>query len=39
MLIKKIFNNNVLLAEDKQQDIVVIGRGIGFQKKRGDAVE
>ncbi|WP_229099610.1 CAT RNA binding domain-containing protein [Weissella cibaria] len=39
MLIKKIFNNNVLLAEDKQQDIVVIGRGIGFQNKRGDAVE
>lgn len=31
MLVKKIFNNNVLLAEDGDQEIVVIGRGVGFQ--------
>lgn len=38
MLVKKIFNNNVLLAEDGNQEIVVIGRGVGFQQKIGQVV-
>lgn len=40
MLIKKIFNNNVILTEDdKQQEIVVMGRGLAFQKKIGDKID
>ncbi|MBZ5750252.1 BglG family transcription antiterminator LicT [Metabacillus rhizolycopersici] len=40
MLIKKIFNNNVILTEDdKQQEIVVMGRGLAFQKKIRDEID
>lgn len=40
MQIIKIFNNNVLLAEDSQEDeVIVMGRGIGFQKKSGETVD
>ncbi len=40
MIIKKIFNNNVLLAENAQQlEMILLGKGIAFQKKAGDAVE
>lgn len=33
MEIKKIFNNNVLLAENNGHEVVLIGKGLGFQKK------
>lgn len=37
MEIKKVLNNNVILAENEQkQEIVVMGRGLAFQKKAGD---
>ncbi|RAS82098.1 BglG family transcription antiterminator LicT [Priestia endophytica] len=40
MRIKKIFNNNVILSESEHnQEIVVMGRGLAFQKKAGDEVE
>ncbi|MBA9026429.1 MULTISPECIES: BglG family transcription antiterminator LicT [Bacillaceae] len=40
MRVKKIFNNNVILTEDdKQQEIVVMGRGLAFQKKIGDEID
>ncbi len=40
MKIKKVYNNNVLLAENEQHlEIVVMGRGLAFQKKRGEEVE
>lgn len=40
MIIKKVFNNNVLLAENDQQlEMILLGKGIAFQKKAGDAVE
>lgn len=40
MHVKKIFNNNVILTEDdKQQEIVVMGRGLAFQKKIGDEID
>lgn len=40
MRVKKVFNNNVVLAETKgQSETIVMGRGIGFQKKSGDAIE
>jgi len=38
--IKKIFNNNVALTEDPNQiEMVVMGRGLAFQKKVGDQIE
>ncbi|MHA6529721.1 BglG family transcription antiterminator LicT [Paenibacillus sp. BAC0078] len=40
MIIKKIFNNNAIVAKDSQkQELVVMGRGIGFKKSIGDEVE
>lgn len=40
MIIKKIFNNNVLLAENDQQlEMILLGKGIAFQKKAGDEVD
>ncbi len=40
MIIKKIFNNNALLAEDNQlNEIILMGKGIAFQKKNGDIVD
>lgn len=40
MKIKKVFNNNVLLAEDDQQlEMILLGVGIAFGKKAGDDVE
>ena len=39
MQVKKIFNNNVLLALEGEKEQVLIGRGIGFQKHTGDAVD
>jgi transcriptional antiterminator len=36
--IKKIFNNNVILAEEisSKREMILIGRGIGFSRKTGD---
>ena len=40
MKIRKILNNNLVLANDKQgNEIIVKGRGIGFNKKRWDIVD
>lgn len=40
MVIKKIFNNNIILAEDdKQLEHIILGRGIAFQEKKGNTVE
>ncbi|MBS4177733.1 BglG family transcription antiterminator LicT [Lederbergia citrea] len=40
MEIKKIFNNNVALTEDSHQtEMVVMGRGLAFQKKIGDQID
>ncbi|MFC3041774.1 glucose PTS transporter transcription antiterminator GlcT [Virgibacillus xinjiangensis] len=37
--IKKVLNNNVLIAEDEgQQEVILIGKGIGFHKKRRDTI-
>lgn len=38
--IKQIFNNNVVLStNNSENEIVVMGRGIGFQKKKGDTID
>ncbi|EKQ55520.1 MULTISPECIES: BglG family transcription antiterminator LicT [unclassified Clostridium] len=40
MIIKKIFNNNAILAKDSnKQEIVIMGRGVGFKKSVGDEVD
>lgn len=40
MQIKQVFNNNVVLTTDKHKnEIVIMGRGIGFQKKKGEGIE
>ncbi|WP_409291192.1 glucose PTS transporter transcription antiterminator GlcT [Peribacillus sp. SCS-37] len=38
--VKKALNNNVLIAEHPiYEEVVVIGKGIGFNKKRGEELE
>ncbi|CDF57535.1 PRD domain-containing protein [Thermobrachium celere] len=39
MKIKKILNNNTLLVNDKGVEKIVIGSGIGFQKRVNDIVD
>ncbi|WP_339211298.1 PRD domain-containing protein [Aeribacillus sp. FSL K6-8210] len=37
--VKKVLNNNVLIAgHDTFQEVVLIGKGIGFEKKRGELI-
>lgn len=40
MKIRKILNNNLVLVKDGQEnEVIVKGKGIGFNKKRGDTIE
>lgn len=40
MEIKKVFNNNVVLTKNNEgQEMVVMGRGLAFQKKAGETIE
>lgn len=40
MRIKKIINNNILCAvDDKGNEVIVTGRGIGFQRHRGELID
>lgn len=40
MIVKRTFNHNVLLAEDEEQnEVVLMGKGIGYQKKPGERVD
>lgn len=40
MEIKKVMNNSlVLVVDDKQNDFIAIGKGIGFQKKPGNEID
>lgn len=37
MIVKKVLNNNVIIAEHEiYQEVVLIGKGIGFRKQKGD---
>lgn len=39
MRIDKVYNNNVVqVLDDKGQEVIVMGRGLGFQKKVGDVI-
>ena len=38
--IKKVYNNNVALTEDRNRtEMVVMGKGLAFQKKNGDKID
>lgn len=40
MRIKKVINNNILCAvDDKGNELIVTGRGIGFQRHRGELLD
>ncbi len=40
MEIVKILNNNVVLTKDeKDNEIIVSGRGLAFQKRNGDRID
>ena len=39
MQVKRIFNNNIILANDVDHEVVIMGRGIGFQKHPKDQVD
>ena len=40
MLISKVLNNNVVtIKNEDNQESVVMGRGIAFQKKKGDEID
>ena len=40
MIIKKIFNNNAILAKDSDKhEFVVMGSGVGFKKSVGEKVD
>lgn len=38
-IIKKNLNNNALVVlDDKQKEVILVGKGIGFQKSKGDMI-
>ena len=40
MKIKKVVNNNIVISDDSSdKEVVVMGRGIGFQKKIGEDID
>ena len=39
VMIEKALNNNVVIGKDEFEEVVLIGRGIGFGKKQGDTLE
>ena len=40
MKIVKVINNNVVSSvDDKECELIILGRGIGFQKNSGDEIE
>ena len=40
LIISKVINNNVVSAyDDEQHELVIMGRGIAFQKKSGDPID
>ena len=39
MDVLRVFNNNVVLAKDGNREVILTGRGIGFQAKPGQHVD
>ncbi|MGV3240862.1 CAT RNA binding domain-containing protein, partial [Streptococcus hyovaginalis] len=40
MNVWKVINNNIVLSRnDDDQEVVIMGKGLGFKKKAGDAID
>ena len=39
MDVLRVFNNNVVLAKDGNSEVILTGRGIGFQAKPGQHID
>ena len=39
MKIKKVLNNNVVIAQNDNEETILMGLGLGFGKKAGEVVE
>ncbi|RKS87393.1 BglG family transcriptional antiterminator [Orbus hercynius] len=40
MIVHKILNNNVIVTlDDSNNELIIMGRGIGFKKKEGDTID
>ncbi|SDH72187.1 transcriptional antiterminator, BglG family [Alteribacillus persepolensis] len=39
MVVKKVLNNNVIIADDNGNEVIVTGKGLGFGKKQGETVD
>lgn len=37
--IKKVLNNNVVIAQNNNEETILMGLGLGFGKKAGEVVE
>lgn len=37
--VQKILNNNVMIAEDEIEEVVLVGKGIGFGKRAGEWID
>lgn len=37
--IMKVFNNNVVLAKEKRDEVILVSKGIGFGKRSGDFIK
>ena len=39
MKIKKVINNNIVVVNQDGQDVIVMGRGLGFKKRPGAEID
>ena len=39
MVIKKVLNNNAAIVLEGEKEIVVMGKGIAFQRKKGEEID
>ncbi len=35
----KVINNSAVIAQDKNEEVILLGKGIGFQKKENDVID
>ncbi len=36
--VKKVLNNNVIIANWQEEDAILVGKGIGFNSKKGEVL-
>lgn len=37
-IIEKVLNSSVVLAQNRNEEVIILGKGIGYGKKRGEIV-